>query len=363
MISELGTLLGGEHYLAFMLVVTFSCALLGKNILSSRVNQSSFWLTILACALLIAQDVVEKYAQADPARINLRVITSIVGYSLRPVAVLGFLLAVWPRGKMRGFLWIPVILNALLYCTALVLPLTFYIDSENAFHRGPLGITMFVVCIVYLILVFFVIHKRFRDRRAGEMLVIYLCALGCLGSIAVDVTFGDITIISAILISSMTFYQFLRSQDIDHDSLTHLWTRRIFYEDCTKHRNAINAVCSIDMNGLKKTNDELGHDAGDRALRQIGRGLRAISSRKILAYRIGGDEFILLFLHCDQDEIRQSILAFLDDMSKAGLSVAVGMATRLDSNESLDELIRVSDQRMYEDKSEHYRIHDRRRQR
>ena len=193
--------------------------------------------------------------------------------------------------------------------------------------------------------------------------MIYLCALGCVGAMAVDVLFEEITLISAILISSMVFYLFLRTQDMDHDPLTLLWNRRIFYEDCRKNRNAVTAVASIDMNGLKKTNDELGHDAGDRALKMIGRGLLAVSGRKTIAYRVGGDEFMLLFIHCGDEEIRQAVLAFLEEMKRVGMSIAIGLATKQECGDSLDEMIRVSDQRMYEDKSDYYRTHDRRRTR
>ncbi len=361
MISDLGALVGGEHYLAFLLILIVSCVLLSRNIMSERVDQGKFRITLLVCALLILQDMMEKYAQMDPARKDLRVITSIAGYVLRPAAVLGFLLVIWPSGRPSWFLWIPLVLNGLLYSTALFIPLTFSFDSNYSFQRGPLGSAVFAVCFIYLILILVTIRIRFKDRRIRDIIVIYLCALGCVGAMAVDYVFEEITLISAILISCLVFYLFLRAQDMDHDSLTRLWNRRIFYEDCAEYRNAVTAVASIDMNGLKKTNDELGHDAGDRALKMIGRGLRSVTGRKTIAYRIGGDEFMLLFIHCNEEEIRQSIMSFLDEMWRAGLSVAIGLATRQECGDSLEEMIRVSDHRMYEDKSRYYKAHDRRR--
>ena len=361
MIPDFGQLAGGEHYLALLLILIISCILMGRGILSERVNQGSFWITLLVCAMLILQDMAENYAQMDPARRELRIITSIVGYTLRPAAVLGFLLVIWPPERQKWFLWIPVILNGLLYSTALFLPLTFSFDAEYHFQRGPLNGTVFVVCIAYLIMILFTIHVRFRNRRNGDMFVIYLCAAGCIGAMAVDVWFGGVALLSAILISSLVFYLFLRTQDMDHDPLTRLWNRRVFYEDCKRLGNAVTAVVSVDMNGLKKMNDELGHEAGDRALRMIGRGFRSVMGKKTLAYRIGGDEFMILFIHCGEEEIKRSLIAFLDEIWKVGLSVAIGLATSQECNYSLEEMIRVSDLRMYEDKSEYYRTHDRRR--
>ena len=237
---------------------------------------------------------------------------------------------------------------------------SFSFDTDYHFQRGPLNGAAFVVCIAYLVMILFTIHVRFRDRRTGDIFVIYLCALGCIGATAADVRFGGIALISAILISSLVFYLFLRAQDMDHDPLTRLWTRRVFYEDCRKYGNAVTAVASVDMNGLKKINDELGHEAGDRALKMIAHALHIIMNRKIFAYRVGGDEFMILFLHCGEEEIRQPIIAFLDEIWRVGRSVAIGLATRQECGDSLEEMIRTSDQRMYEDKSQYYQAHDRR---
>ena len=360
MIGELEKLLFAEHYLSLMLILILICVIFGRKKLSDRMHQGNFWITILVCALLTVQDILERYAQLDPSRRSLRLITSVAGYSLRPAAVLGLLLVVWPPRKKHWFLWIPVVLNALVYSTAWFSPLAFTFDENYAFSRGPLGWIVVPVSLLYLILVFGMVHLRFRDSRTGDSMVLYLCALGCLGAMWMDVRFSGITMLTAILISSMTFYFFLRTQDTDHDPLTKLLNRMVFYEDCKRHKNAITAIASVDMNGLKKTNDDLGHEAGDRALKMIGRGLRSVMSRKILAYRVGGDEFAVLFLRCTEDEVQQALSDFQNEMWRVALPVAIGYAVRTEENESPEELFRLSDKRMYEDKRLYYQLHDRR---
>ena len=363
MIQEVLGQASGEHYLAIMLIIVLSGILRGRSVPLGRVRQRSFWLTIAVCLLLVLQDVLEKYTQLDPARRTMRVILSITGYSLRPAAVLGFLLVIWPLDKKVWYLWVPVILNAVLYSTALVYPdLTFGYHEDYHFYRGPLGRTMFVLCVLYMIQILYMIRVRFRDHR-GTMFVNYLCAAGCIGSMIVDVNTDGVTILSAVLISSMTFYLFLRTQGTDHDPLTQLWNRLVFYEDCNTRKNQINGVASIDMNGLKLMNDEQGHDAGDRALEAIGESLKRVMNRKISAYRIGGDEFMLLFYRCSREEMLQALDTLDRDVQAAGLSVAVGLAEATEAKEPIDELIRTSDQRMYQSKSEYYQVHDRRGQR
>lgn len=286
--------------------------------------------------------------------------TSIAGYSLRPAAALGFLLAVWPVERRRWYLWVPVLLNALLYGTAFFIPLTFYFDENYLFHRGPLNWTTFALCLVYLILALLVVHQRFRERQSGDSPVLYLCTLGCLGAAVADVFINTGSLVPAILISSLTFYQFLRAQGTDHDILTRLWNRMTFYKDCKRMKSAVTAVMSIDMNGLKAINDLQGHEAGDRALTTIGQALRNVMSRKVIAYRIGGDEFMVLFLRCGEEEIQKALTHLTDEVERAGLSVSVGVAHRQASGDSLEELIRRSDMRMYEDKRNYYQAHDRR---
>ncbi len=360
MTAEMTSLFSAEHYIAIVLILILSCILTGRRIVSERVHLSSFWITIAVCALLIVQDILEKYAQMDPSRRTLRLLTSIAGYSLRPAAVLGFLLVIWPTERKRWFLWIPMIVNAALYYTALFSPLTFYFNSDYSFQRGPLGYAMFIVCILYLAVILHVTHLRFKDRRAGDTLMIYACALGCIGSMIVDVELETTTVIPCVLISNLTFYHFLRTQDMDHDPLTRLWNRISFYEDCRNCRGAVTAVASIDMNGLKKINDELGHEAGDRALVSIGEALERVHNRNTRTYRVGGDEFMILFLHTAEAETNRIIQEVRDEIWRAGLSVSCGTAVKTEADEPLEELIRQSDRRMYEDKGAYYVKHDRR---
>lgn len=360
MLAEILHLVSGDHYLALMMIVILSCILSRRNLQTERVNQGGFWITVAVSALLAVQDIAESYAALDPSRYALRMAATIFGYALRPLLVLGFLLVIWPAYRKRWFLWIPAALNALFYLTALFTPLTFYFDRNYMLRRGPFGLTVFAVCLLYMILVFIVLYRRFRERHPWDLRIIYLCAAGCLGAAAVDVKLGSITILSATLISTMIFYLFLRTQDADLDPLTRLWNRMVFYKDCKKYRNAVTAVASIDMNGLKRTNDELGHDAGDRALRMIGRALHSIAGRKVLPYRIGGDEFMVLFVQSTREEIDRALLAFTDEIWRVGLSVSSGLALKEDTNGTLEEMIQVSDKRMYEEKRSYYQQHDRR---
>ncbi len=55
-------------------------------------------------------------------------------------------------------------------------------------------------------------------------------------------------------------------------------------------------VVIADLNRLKKINDTFGHDRGDHVLRSVAKALREVfSSKDTSIYRIGGDEFVVVF--------------------------------------------------------------------
>ena len=84
------------------------------------------------------------------------------------------------------------------------------------------------------------------------------------------------------------------------DSLTGLHNHRAFEEDLAAaiaeagRTNAPLCLVSLDVNGLKRVNDSLGHQAGDRLLRQVAEALASSVTTPHRPYRVGGDEFAAL---------------------------------------------------------------------
>jgi len=84
------------------------------------------------------------------------------------------------------------------------------------------------------------------------------------------------------------------------DSLTGLGNHRAFEEDLAAalgdagRTNSPLCLVSLDVDGLKRVNDSLGHQVGDRRLRQVAAALLAATTPSDGAYRVGGDEFALL---------------------------------------------------------------------
>ena len=151
----------------------------------------------------------------------------------------------------------------------------------------------------------------------------------------------------------------LRDQD------TQLLNRRAFEEE--KARLSMTPLdenyvyVTVDINGLKTTNDTLGHAAGDELILGTANCLRKCLGPYGKIYRIGGDEFAAM-LHVSEaklaelrEELEKLVAAWSGEKIKR-LSISCGYAsTREFPSENFAQLSRISDERMYEAKAEYYR--------
>ncbi len=118
-------------------------------------------------------------------------------------------------------------------------------------------------------------------------------------------------------------------------------------------------VIFFDLDGLKTINDQLGHDAGDQALKAFGSILQRTLRKSDVAARLGGDEYGALILTATQDELR-SLRARLEyqvrthnEASPTGMELAFSMGVAWfdpDQPQTLEELVELADAEMYRDK-------------
>ena len=351
----------GRHFISLFLVFLFAIRLGYQR--SARDSELRwFWLTVVCVLLLIIEDILEKIASEDPALRTWRILASITGYTLRSTAAVGLVNIVCRPEHRNRAIWIPWWINLLVCSTAFFTDIAFGFDDNYTFYRGPLGYVSFIVPVFYLMVILYLTFRRYSEAgRKADRIILVACVVFCLSSSLLDALHGGVRLHEAIMISSIFFYLFLRSYDVRRDSLTGTLNRQSLYYDCEAHDRRICAAASLDMNGLKLVNEKEGRAAGDAALKKIGECLRESTDPDVRSYRIGGDEFVILFARKDEISVREYVHKIRDSVNAAGLSVAYGYVMR-EKNESTEELLRRSDLKMFERKAQYYRDrkHDRR---
>lgn len=98
----------------------------------------------------------------------------------------------------------------------------------------------------------------------------------------------------ATLLASLQEAVLHHRNDAHHDPLTGLPNRRALHDDPLFEGDAPLAVAVLDCDRFKQINDTYGHRAGDQMLRELARVLRREIRRTDRAFRMGGDEFVVL---------------------------------------------------------------------
>lgn len=112
----------------------------------------------------------------------------------------------------------------------------------------------------------------------------------------------------------------------------------------------------IDLDDFKQINDSLGHQIGDRLLREVSEVLQKEIRETDMLSRLGGDEFALLLPRTDRksaEEVLNRVKTSLKaSMQKSGylLTFSMGSATFIKTEESVDNLITKADNLMYRSK-------------
>ena len=142
----------------------------------------------------------------------------------------------------------------------------------------------------------------------------------------------------------------------EKDEMTGLYNRNKYLSMVEEHYTKVNnvAVVFMDINNLKQTNDNLGHDRGDKLITNVSRCIMALTDVHINAYRIGGDEFVAIIENPKEDEVQEFISRFeeiIQMKSKAKsieLSVAIGYACGKGAD--IEKIIKQADESMYVNK-------------
>lgn len=152
-----------------------------------------------------------------------------------------------------------------------------------------------------------------------------------------------------------------------HDTLTELYNRRGFYQLVTPRiERAMQmpgeyiAIVSADLDGLKYINDNFGHYEGDNAIKVTAMALEYAAVEGEICARFGGDEFVVAGVVKDADSYEKNFKSRVSEYIERynnisgkpyKVAASVGIICGKPDGSTIDELIKMSDNLMYADKS------------
>ncbi len=175
-----------------------------------------------------------------------------------------------------------------------------------------------------------------------------------------------VTLLTVSIFSGLSLHLIARQQErlqqyAVTDPLTGLFNRLLLEASLEQainyHKRTRNpmTLLAIDLDNFKHINDDLGHAAGDRVLRQLAELLQSRVRRSDRLFRWGGEEFLALLYGTDTeagltvaDELRQAIAsaAFLPERR---ITASLGLAT-LSDGEDWTGWLKRCDEKLYEAK-------------
>ncbi len=217
-------------------------------------------------------------------------------------------------------------------------------------------------------------HKgyRFVKRKHGDYIVA-VCMLESMNAqtniVAILIVGIYLTLASCLLVlmlSRVLKEKYEKEKYIytsNTDELTKCFNRRAYDLDMENlDLNTEWVYISLDLNGLKKANDTLGHSAGDELICAASNCMKFAFASYGKIYRIGGDEFVVLIQESvsNIDSILQVFDTTIHDWhGKYSNSISVSYGVVKSSEQDFDSIHSVSklaDERMYKSKSEYYNI-------
>lgn len=175
----------------------------------------------------------------------------------------------------------------------------------------------------------------------------------------------SIVAIIILCVIRITLYWNQSNKKMNVDTLTGC-SSRVAMQNMLEHLNSKKkyniSIIYLDLNKFKSINDSYGHDYGDKVLCVFSDVLIEIFGEIGYVGRIGGDEFMVILLNAEENEITQlceKVEKRLQEKSKElnlkdVISASYGIATReKGSSEILHNIVNKADERMYRYKEQH----------
>ena len=374
-----------KYYTAISVIVWLAllilCTLVYENDRISTIKRKIFYLTYVLIFIASLAEWVGVYISGItgiPA-VWLRIVKCI-DYILTPLAGAALVGQMRLRNVWTKILNVVILFNTLIQLVSFFTGWMTKVDEKHYYHHGPLYniyIGEYVIVLLLVIILFLNYGKNFRKQNR---LSIYLVMVFMLVGIIMQEGLGKdvrtaylaMTIGATLMFIHSTEYSQQKKDDelleqriqIKTDALTGLLSRYAYNNALDKYTTDMPeslVAFSIDINGLKRVNDTLGHEAGDELICGAAACIKNVFDEVGSCYRTGGDEFIVLASMSKKEAVK--CVQDIENLTKNwtgslvdSLALSVGYAVLEEHKDcNCSELIQVADKQMYMAKDEYYR--------
>ena len=284
-------------------------------------------------------------------------------------------------GWRAGNLWLPIAASMLV--SAVADSTYLYQTATDSYHTGTWLECLWPLAAILLAIAAWMPSTRTPPRHMKSWQTMSVPALALLSALAVLV-YGNVgsqltapaLILATATVATVGVHLLLTLREnlalLEHsrrlsmtDSLTGLGNRRLLMGDLrlacrTAQLSQPWVLVLFDLDGFKLYNDTFGHPAGDRLLVRLGERLRDAVTPHGTAYRMGGDEFCVLFDRSlaeeeeeeEEDFVHASVAALCEHGPTFSITASHGVVSIPAEVSDPASIIQLADQRLYRRKEE-----------
>jgi len=344
------------------------------------------WLFITLASIIIFEIIIDTITLEIDGKatgfINLYKIMKIIEFIIMPVIPAILVRQVTYRAfwhKIKKFFIALTCLNAVLQVATFIWPIMFRIDESAVYNRTQWSLIYILIIIVCFAMLFIVSARNTFTQNTSKygctlILINAFLLLGMLMRFFYPKTNTDSL---CTTIGYFVFVFYYCNSYLKVDRLTLLLNQRAFWNYMSRIKYST-ALIVIDANNFKQINDTHGHQSGDWALSRIAELIFKVYSKVGYCYRIGGDEFCIILKpgmlkkltyeteNCDTYSMLENLTKSLSKevelvskrhpMLKHGVSQGYGVYyssidnPTLEEYKTLEEVLKIADERMYEQK-------------
>ena len=325
-------------------------------------RKNRFYIFAVISNTLVLMGYVGRSISVQHGMVGLAYISNLITYLFGPLIVFFLAVSSAKKGnKLIVGLGILEIIDVVVVLSSPFTGLCFRIAEDASYSRGPLYLYnagLGLVAVVVWGICSFIEYKdsELTDKiHMGEMILIVIISI-ILESF--NSTYKLMYVGGAFLM--FMYYAFQIETNGKYDSATGARSKRYYSAAIDKlDKKSCYSVILFDANGLKRVNDTIGHEAGDRLLKAVVRSISKALGDSGNVYRIGGDEFVALIKNEDEQKAKLITEAAKQNMDNAAaelgfeVSAAAGIAVHIE-DEEYEDLFKRADKAMYENKRNYY---------